>query len=125
MVVVRYGILAPDDLPPHAITRKHAVNASVPKSWYERLTQSVQREGFRNPVLFNNLAGEMEVVYGESRCWVAHRLGIPVPAFVNDGTGRFEHFEQVTTEAQALAKFKDRPVKFRLGPPIFFFGCEP
>lgn len=123
MVIVRYGFLLPGDLPPESITRSCTANASVPKSFYDRLLQSVQREGFRNPVLFNNLAGEMKVVYGESRTWAAHKLGIPLPAFINDGVQQFEHFERITSEAQALAKFKNRPVKFRLGPPLFFFGC--
>lgn len=123
MVVVRYGLLLPDDLPPDAITRSCTVNASVPKSFYDRLIASVRREGFRNPVLFNNLAGEMKIVYGESRAWVAHQLGLPLPAFINDGVGAFAHFERIDTEAQARAKFKDQPVKFRLGPPMFFFGC--
>jgi len=84
---------------------------------------SVSREGFRNPVLFNNFTGEMDLVYGESRAWVAHKLRMPLPVFINDGVGQFEHFEQISTEQQARAKFKDRPAKFRFGPPLFFYGC--
>jgi len=123
MIVVRYGLIPPDELPPAAIKRSKAVNASVPKSFYDRLMRSVAIEGFRNPVLFNNTAGEMAIIYGESRAWVAHKLQIPLPAFINDGVGQFEHFELIKTEAQARAKFKDKPTKFRFGPPIFFWGC--
>jgi len=123
MIVIRYGLILPDELPPAAITRSKAVNASVPKSFYDRLIRSVSMEGFRNPVLFNNMEGEMAIIYGESRAWVAHKLGVALPAFINDGVGQFEHFELIRTEQQAREKFKDRPTKFRLGPPLFFWGC--
>lgn len=120
--MIRYGLLRPEQLPIEAINRSHAVNASVPKSFYERLLKSVHQEGFRNPILVENI-NELKVVYGESRSWAANKLNIPIPAFINDDKNEFTHFELITTEQQALSKFKDRPVKFRMGPPLFFFGC--
>lgn len=123
MLYVRYGFLMPDELPPQSIKRSCTIGASVPKSFYDKLIESVKREGFRNPVLFDNL-DEMKVIYGESRTWVAHKLQIPLPAFINDGRNNFNHFEEIYTEQQALSKFKDKPAKFRLGPPMFFFGCN-
>lgn len=123
MPQIRYGWLSPHELPAAVKTRTSFGSISVSGKFYSLLEKSVREEGFRNPILLDNAQG-LRVVYGESRGWVALKLGVPVPAFINDYRGEFEHFELVLNPEQALSKFKDKPAKFRFGPPLFFFGCK-
>lgn len=120
-MVIRYGYLSPDLLP-IAVRTRSTFGVSSQKSFYDGLLESVKHEGFRNPIILENNSG-LKLTYGESRGWVAIKLGIPVPSFINDMKNEFEDFELITTKEQALSKFKDKPAKFRLGPPILFtFG---
>lgn len=120
---IRYGWLSPQQLPAAVRTRSSFGSISVNPKFYSLLEKSVREEGFRNPILLDNAQG-LRVVYGESRGWVAIKLGIPVPAFVNDYRGQFQQFELIENFEQAVSRFKNRPAKFRFGPPLFFFGCK-
>ena len=124
MPQVRFGWLAPSELPPCTATRSCFGPISIDRGFYKALLANVRQNGFRNPVLLDNGGGKYTPTYGGSRCWVAHQLDIPVPAFINDWCGQFTHLELITSEAQAMDKFKNPPRRFRLGPPIFFFTCQ-
>ena len=121
---IRYGLVDYLELPVSIRSRSSFGNiSSVPESFYLNLLNSVEREGFRNPILLENQSGELKVVYGESRCWVAYQLKIKIPAFINDYQDKYKDLELIVDETQARAKFKDKPTKFRFTKPIFFCGC--
>lgn len=99
---------------------------------YERLLDSVARDGFRNPIMVS--AGRLErreaselppalrqredllvsEYLGGSRLWAAQQLGIDVPCVVNDYAGVLPDAEVLRNEPQVLAKFKDVPGRFEM-----------
>lgn len=97
---------------------------------YEKLEQSILKEGFRNPLIITcghpikrtmaHLPPELrkvppnelfllEGVTGGSRLWVAQKLGIPVPCIVNDTTGKFKQGTRILSASQAKRYFRDVP----------------
>lgn len=99
---------------------------------YERLLESVAREGFRNPIMVS--AGRLErrktmelppalrqredllvsEYLGGSRLWAAQQLGVDVPCIVNDYTDVLPSAEVLRNEPQVLAKFTDAPGRFEM-----------
>lgn len=102
---------------------------------YERLLESVEREGFRNPIM---VAGgclerrrKVELPHAErhklddgkllvseylggSRLWAAQQLGVDVPCIVNDYTDVLPDAEVLPHMNAVLAKFKDAPGRFEM-----------
>lgn len=102
---------------------------------YERLLESVAREGFRNPIM---VAGgrlerrkEAELPHeerqhlrdgallvseylGGSRLWAAQQLGVDVPCIVNDYSDVLPSAEVLPNASAVLAKFKDVPGRFEM-----------
>jgi hypothetical protein len=94
---------------------------------YQRLEDSIRREGIRNPIMVS--AGGLErrrldelppslgsvtdlfvsEYLGGSRLWVAQRLDIDVPCVINDYTGRLTVGDRLKTLEAVLATFVDRP----------------
>lgn len=99
---------------------------------YERLLDSVARDGFRNPIMVSagrlerrkaseippalrNREGLLVSEYlGGSRLWAAQRLGIDVPCVVNDYTDVLPSAEVLPNASAVLAKFKDVPGRFEM-----------
>lgn len=99
---------------------------------YERLLESVARDGFRNPIMVS--AGRLErrkaseippalrnredllvsEYLGGSRLWAAQQLGVEVPCIVNDYAGVLPDAEVLRNEPQVLAKFTDAPGRFEM-----------
>lgn len=83
----------------------------VPKDkggFYEQLKKSVKREGFRNPIIVYCLPEGLVLGFGTSRLHAAQDLGMLIPAIVNDFTGRFKDYEELTM-FNAFNKFQDKP----------------
>jgi hypothetical protein len=97
---------------------------------YEKLEDSILAEGIRNPVVITcglpkkrtiqhvppeMLAGPesdlllLEGTTGGSRLHIAQKHNMTIPCIVNDWTGRFDNFVEITTEAQARSYYKDQP----------------
>lgn len=98
---------------------------------YDKLEQSVRKEGFRNPVIvtcgdpvrrqMKHLPPEilakpkherllLEGVTGGSRLWVAQKLNIKVPCIINDNTGRYTSGTVCTNANQIITRyFTDQP----------------
>lgn len=94
---------------------------------YERLLESVARDGFRNPIMVS--AGRLErrkvaelphalrqrdallvsEYLGGSRLWAAQQLGVDVPCIVNDYAGVLPDAEVLPDVRSVLAKFEDMP----------------
>lgn len=99
---------------------------------YERLLESVRREGFRNPIMVTagmldrRRCEELPPGYrqredlivseylGGSRLWAAQRLGVDVPCIVNDHTDVLPDAEVLPDADAVLAKFKDRPGRIEM-----------
>lgn len=102
---------------------------------YDRLEESVLKEGFRNPVVitcgdpvrrsFKNIPPEilhkpkqewllLEGVTGGSRLWVAQKHNIPVPCIINDSTGLFKTGTLCNTLESVTKHFKDKPKTARI-----------
>jgi hypothetical protein len=99
---------------------------------YERLLDSVARDGFRNPIMVS--AGRLErrkavelppalrqredllvsEYLGGSRLWAAQQLGIDVPCVVNDYADVLPNAEVLPNASAVLAKFKDAPGRFEM-----------
>lgn len=99
---------------------------------YERLLESVAREGFRNPIMV--AGGRLErrkeaelppalrnredllvsEYLGGSRLWAAQQLGVDVPCVVNDYADVLPDAEVLRNEPQVLAKFTDAPGRFEM-----------
>lgn len=102
------------------------------ESYYSRMLASVEREGFRNPIVYLDRAdcttGCSMVSYGGTRAWAAIELKMDVPAFAVDYppfNSAYDTWEDITTVRQALAKFKDWPNQLEFRPDSFdFWGCS-
>lgn len=102
---------------------------------YERLLESVAREGFRNPIMVaggrlerrkaeelphrqrQELADGRLLVseyLGGSRLWAAQQLGVDVPCIVNDYTGVLPDAEVLPNMHAVLAKFTDTPGRIEM-----------
>lgn len=99
---------------------------------YDRLLESVEHEGMRNPIMVS--AGHLErrkrtelppnvrnvenlivsEYLGGSRLWAAAKLGVDVPCIVNDYTDTLPDAEILKTPAHVLAKFTDRPARIEM-----------
>lgn len=93
---------------------------------FDKLLASVAREGIRNPVMLS--AGKLERRYGwevpphlvapdmivseylgGSRIWAAQRLGLRLPAIVNDYAAVLPAAEVLQTLRQVQDRFADKP----------------
>ena len=75
------------------------------------LRESIQREGFRNPILLIALPEGIFTLFGVSRFLVAKELGIPVKALISDHTNEFYRHKLVTMDNYKQF-FKDPPIYF-------------
>lgn len=108
--------------------RRYVAGMNAAFGHYERLEEDIRRNGIRNPVMLNtggvrrrgwnemppHLRGNPTVPISErlggSRIWVAQRLGITVPAIVNDfGRAYGSDADRLRTSLEVLAKFADKP----------------
>ncbi|MDK1386370.1 hypothetical protein QN224_13220 [Sinorhizobium sp. 8-89] len=107
---------------------------------YDRLLESLSREGFRNPVIVSAGSLQRRAVWevppqwrgpqliaceylGGSRLWAAQKLGLGVPCIVNDFAGVLAQAELLRTKADVLAKFQDRPGTVRFsGSGVYING---
>jgi len=105
---------------------------------YQKLEESILKEGMRNPVVVTcglpvrrdvkYLPPEMrsadpksllllESLQGGSRLWIAQKHNIPVPCIVNDWTGRFTH-SPLTSVEEVMTLYKDKPSTVRFDPKL-------
>ena len=66
-----------------------------PRVW-EPLYESAQKHGIVNPACIQWNGKRHFVMYGLSRCQVAHELGISLPAVIEDWDGRYKHLPPAT-----------------------------
>lgn len=102
---------------------------------YERLLESVAREGFRNPIMVSGgrlerrkpeelprtqrqLLADGKLLVSEylggSRLWAAAKLGIDVPCIVNDYTELLPDAEVLKDAQAVLDKFADKPRRIEM-----------
>lgn len=99
-------------------------------SHFKRLEDSIAKEGIRNPVLLTSgplirrkitelppavLADPMHTVcewVGGSRLYVAGKMGLTVPAIINDGGGAFCHAPLIPPGTDLRTFFRDQPKQY-------------
>ena len=112
---------------------------------YEKLSKSIQLEGFRNPVMLttgrlirrsvfelplairkDRMKAICEYV-GGSRLYLAAALAIKVPAIVNDFSNAFPHAEEIRhgDTKQLLRRFMDAPRKIIWRPDHVYCNFLP
>jgi hypothetical protein len=130
---VRYGKLSYRVFPADfIITPPLFKRKEEQESYYSRMLASVEREGFRNPIVYLDRAdcttGCSMVTYGGTRAWAAIELKMDVPAFVVDypeWNSLYDDWEDITRVRQALVKFQDLPNQLEFRPDSFdFWGCS-
>lgn len=77
--------------------------------FYTKLEESILKEGFRNPIFCNSLAEGTFSRVGTSRLWIAKKHRLDVPCIIADYVGRWANLEELKTEQDIRAKFKDQP----------------
>lgn len=87
--------------------------ARTKPKFFEAMRESVQREGFRNPIVVYALPEGIMLSFGGSRLRVAHELGLPIPCIVADYTGEFDGAPEVTEDNYA-SFFVDVPQHFAI-----------
>lgn len=67
--------------------------------FFEALCESVEKEGVRNPILVYEVVEGSFLAFGGSRLRAVREVGLErIPAIVNDDTGKFTGYEQVTPD---------------------------
>ena len=103
--------------------------------FYEKLEESVLREGFRNPILVTaGWALEKHIVrlpeemrenhkkilvcdrHGGSRLWVAQKHNMDIPCIVSDFNDIFPNEKILKTQEEIQKHFMDTPQKIKLNP---------
>lgn len=118
-----------DILEEHYIRRFNEISGH-----YDRLLKSVEREGFRNPIMVSAgrlerrrdkelppaVRGQQDLIVSEylggSRLWAASKLGIEVPCIVNDYADVLADAEVLPCADAVLARFTDKPRQFEMSP---------
>jgi hypothetical protein len=95
------------------------------RQFFTKLEASIRKEGVRNPVnLIAQPNGDLHVLIGGSRTWIAQKLDIMIPAVITDKYNLFPDAETLKTEEQVLAKFKDKPLGIEFTPrKLNLQGC--
>ena len=93
--------------------------------FYLDLETSMRKDGILNPVLCNCFEEGTFSRYGSSRLWLAKKNKIKVPCIIADYTGEWSHLEELKTEQDVLAKFKDAPATLQITKDeIWYEGCS-
>lgn len=131
---VRYGLIDPNLIVNYCgpKSQQYIDKLNRESGFYERLEQSILRDGFRNPILVTSghqgcpnikvdrvpaeLRRDLEKILicdrnGGSRLWVAQRHNIPVPCLISDFVGRFRDLEELNTIEEVESKYADRARK--------------
>lgn len=104
-------------------TRREKLNKV--NQFFDKLEQSILKEGIRNPVILTAQNGRLINRYGGSRVMIAQKLNIEVPAIVADFDDRFPEGQLLTSKNQMMEKFKDPPRKILFKHyGINVSGCE-
>ncbi len=112
----------------NAASTKWIATMNRKNGFYDKLEQSVLREGFRNPILviagwcrenkLSTLPLEMQedpkkILWcgsnGGSRLWVAQKHNLSVPCIISDFVDRFPNEKLLENEEDILVYYKDKP----------------
>jgi len=95
------------------------ISTHTKTGFQQALQESIEREGVRNPILVWSLDEGVYLTFGGSRLKACRALGLEtVPAIINDHTGAYERFPEVT-EQTLPETFIDVPKTYEFGPDGF------
>jgi len=133
-MIVRYGVLPASEISDRVLVDNPGYGSPIGRwgsrpvkpdgSWiskqemkwgfYTRLEESILKEGFRNPIFCNAIPEGLFSRVGTSRLWIAKKHNLEVPCIIADYVNRFPELEELRTEKEIRAKFKDQPNKVEL-----------
>lgn len=113
---------------------KHVVARNKRDGFFQKLEESILREGFRNPITVNsgyihptcwrNLPPHITrcglenflvcVEWGGSRLYVAQKHNMEVPCLIVDYSGKFADEQRLRTVAEISNVYRDKPKRIRL-----------
>lgn len=95
------------------------------KNWFEKLEESILKEGIKNPVVINAKKDGIKSCYGGSRIMIAQKHGLKIPAIIADFDNIFPDAEVLTQPTHIIKKFFTPPAKIRQKPHgISISGCK-
>lgn len=115
-----------------AMTEEFIMRYDAWTGHFTKLTESIKKEGFRNPVIvtigkprvrsmkcvpprYTKLDTKnwifMEGNYGGSRLWVAQQLGMSIPVIMSDFPNEYPEYREIGKIDQLYNFFKDIPEK--------------
>lgn len=118
-----------------AIMREYEIEMNKLCGHYEKLEESVIKEGLRNPVIIScgfprrckmeHLPPELKLkppasrlllegTTGGSRLWAAQKHNVPLPCFINDFSNSYKGKNRILTVSQARKLYKDPPKMLRM-----------
>ncbi len=107
--MVRYGVMRPSELPPFDIGSLVVNQNEKRYQFYTRLRESVEKDGFRNPILCYHKQSGSTLPYGHSRAKIAKDLGIDIPAIICDFVGDYTDCPRMDTVGEIRERFIDPP----------------
>ena len=118
---------------------QHIAHQNKVNNFFNKIEESVLKEGFRNPILVDcgmcahildrgihpRLPIEMQEDHtkiltcnsnGGSRLWVAQNHNLEIPCIISDFVDRFTDFKLLETREDIFSCYRDRPQKIRFNP---------
>lgn len=77
--------------------------------FFTKLVESIKKEGIRNPIFCQSMKEGTFSRYGTTRLWVAKKYKLKVPCVIADYTDRWDELQKLSSKAQILSKYMDKP----------------
>ncbi len=122
----------------------HVRNRNKRDGFYDRLEKSILKEGIRNPIVVNsgyihpskwrNLPPHITkcglenflacLDWGASRLYIAQKYNWAVPCVIVDYSGKFSTEQELKTEKDILAVYRDKPLEVKFGLDRLFLKMD-
>jgi len=110
--IVKFAILDPNAIYNNTWPRVDLIKKEDEESeWFTRLEKSIKQEGILNPIntFTKYRTGELRVLIGGSRLYIAQKLDILIPCIISDQKNFFPNARQLKSKDEIISCFKDPP----------------
>ena len=110
--IVKFTLLDPNTIYNNTWSRLDLIEKEDKKNgWFIQLEESIKQEGIRNPIItFTKYrTGELRVLVGGSRLYIAQKLEILIPCIISDQKNFFPNARQLKSKDEIISCFKDPP----------------
>lgn len=116
--LVKYRIVRNPDYSGRVLSlnnwREYPIKDTRKQDLQDTLNKDIKEHGFRNPIIVYAIDEGIYLVFGGSRLRAAKLHNISIPAIVNDYTGDFRNYPEVTPENH-LRFYTDEPCWHEFG----------